>query len=189
MTTYYLKLMNISSGDAIFLTSDSLTKFGWNKNMNWETSLVVGRMDPIQNFRNTESKVDIGIEVSNIKVYKEVGVEDFFTFESDPNFSSKNVNLDSYSSPDFKGFFYPSYQQDGNSYSIKTAPVFRCQLYIKLAAGKKNYFLGYATIPSFQYSKTKYVDENGRSYNTGLDFTLNVIHTKITSVSSKILGD
>lgn len=191
---YILKIMNMSSGTSILVKSDSLTKYGWNKTMNWETTLVVGRMDPIQNFRNTESKIDIGIEAKDIKIFDQqyFSQDDFDNLEMILKDKEKkdlvqNVNIDLYSNEFFRGFFYPSYLENNGSYSMLTAPIFRCHLYFGNGKEDQTYFKGFATIPSFQYSKNKYVNENGLPYNIGLDFTLNVIHVNIKSVSSKIV--
>ena len=193
MTTYYFKMMNMSSGTSILVKSDSLTKYGWNKTMNWETSLVVGRMDPIQNFRNTESKIDIGIEATDIYCFpgESYNRSDFDILNqllSIDGKQIKKVNMDDYGDEFFRGFFYPSYTVSGNNYAVQTAPIFLCQLSAleQSTANTNTYFYVYATIPSFSYNKDRHVDADGFSYTTQLDFTLNVIHTNIRGVSSKI---
>lgn len=189
--TYKLKVQNISSGDIIYGQSKSLIKYNYSKTMNWETTPVVGRMDPIYNFRNTEGKIEIAIESNSVyyckldKTPTETGLQDFINKISDlttAKANGKEIPF-SYYNPNngFQSFFYPSYQQNGTTFQMKTAPVFRVQLF----NDKSQYVSVYCTIPSFNYSKDKYVDETGKSYITALDLVLNVIHTKPELVGSR----
>lgn len=191
MPNYKIKLMNLSSGDVIYASSTTLKNYGHTKTMNWETSLVVGRMDPIQNFRNTEAKINIGIVTSNVyyrqlskmngKRHTSQDLEEIFQLETSNREGIGIVDLDIYSTEGFRGFFYPSYLQDGNVYSVLTAPVFRC----KISSDSKVMFSGYCTIPDFNFEKQKFVNDQGNSFQSILSFTLNVIHTNLKSVSSR----
>lgn len=185
MATYYLKIQNLASGDLMIAKSTAITKYDYNKAMNWETTPVIGRMDPIYNFRNTESKIEVGINPSNVDYYQftdslsDKTLSDFF--DNQEGKTKITTKLQIYDEDGIRSFFYPSYQQNGNSYQLKTAPVFRCYL----AASTAVYFDVYCTIPSFSYNQSKYVGDFGRPFYTGLNFTLNVIHTSFSSVGSK----
>lgn len=197
--TYKLKVQNISSGDIIYGESSSLIKYNYSKTMNWETTPVVGRMDPIYNFRNTEAKIEIAIEASDFYYCKlnDTPTQDKLN-EFNKKISSKKEAIDFrgskkseaipfsyYNTGDgFQGFFYPSYQQNGSTFQVKTAPVFR----VKLFNQDREYVSVYCTIPSFAYSKDKYTDATGKSYIIALDLVLNVIHTKPELVGSKFFN-
>lgn len=192
--TYKLKVQNISSGDIIYGESSSLIKYNYSKTMNWETTPVVGRMDPIYNFKNTEAKIEIAIEADSVYYCKlndkptQVNLNEFnekIDNKIAASGSGGEVFFNYYNTGNgFQGFFYPSYQQNGSTFQVKTAPVFR----VKLFNANKEYVSVYCTIPSFAYSKDKYTDATGKSYLTSLDLVLNVIHTKPELVGSKFFN-
>jgi hypothetical protein len=183
------KIMNLSSGNIIYFSNANISKYSYNRTMNWETTPVVGRMDPIYNFRNTEGKVEIVLQASGIRIFP---FDEIPTKESlknridDESLEGKLYNIDYYSQRYLSSFFYPSYQQDGKSFFMKTAPVFQCKLINR--ADKKTFFAGYATIPSFNYEKSKFVGTGGVPLILEVSFTLNVIHDKLIQVGSKYLS-
>jgi hypothetical protein len=182
---YYIKIQNLASGDLITAKSSAITKYDYNKTMNWETTPVIGRMDPIYNFRNTESKIEVGMNPSKVEFYKftdslnETELNNFF--ENQKEKTNITTRLEVYDEDGVRSFFYPSYQQNGNSYQLKSAPIFRCYL----ANSSRVFFDVFCTIPSFSFNQSKYIGQFGTPFYTGLNFTLNVIHTSPESVGSR----
>jgi len=63
--THIIKIQNLSSGDVLMFRDSYIQNYNFKRIVNWDTTNVIGRMDPIKTYKNTEAKIDINFTVVN----------------------------------------------------------------------------------------------------------------------------
>lgn len=208
--THIIKIQNLSSGDVLVFKDCYIQNYSFKRNVNWEITNVIGRMDPIKTFKNTEAKVELSFTVVN--PHRNI-VSHLFDFGFiSPHFYTKDNLNKFFKNPEksldpstpgtaFKGVYgyaenletigkilYPSYTNDNGQYSMKSAPVLRVKVY-KDKKEENVIFNGYATVNALDVNlKAEDVSSSGgREFsNTEFNILFDVIHTEEEQISSAI---
>jgi len=204
--THRIKIQNLSSGDIVFFENVFISSYSFKKNLQWDTTNVIGRMDPIKTFKNTESKIDIKFNVLNPHV--NIGIARIGSSPSSKQDLEKHfdrtkklrkgdeIGIFSYErqAAVISKILYPSYEASENGVTLfmKSAPVLRVSIYrdeYTKNGETITIFNGYVTINAFD---TSLLAENvsstdGRRFST-TEFSLlfDVIHTSEDEISSAI---
>ena len=137
MNARNITIQNLSSGDILHFRSTSITKYSSRYNINYDSTQVIGRMDPIRNFKNTERIVNASFFVKKDKIllYKveepidtQAMTDNFLKFHKGETINPTKATNPSVLFNDFNRFFYPSYEKEAGGagqYFMKSAPVFR----------------------------------------------------------------
>jgi hypothetical protein len=214
--THIIKIQNLSSGDVLVFRDSYIQNYSFKRIVNWDTTNVIGRMDPIKTYKNTEAKVDINFTVVN--PHRNIINYVYFPIQSvpDSNFQETLMNGEKYQIDLMEKFFktldnpmglrsgvygytenletigkilYPSYNATGNShYSMKSAPVLRVKIY-KDQKPENKIFDGYATVNALDVNlKAEDVSSpGGREFsNTEFSILFDVIHTNEGQIASAI---
>lgn len=184
-------LRNESSLDFLLFDHIAISNYSIKNILNWEDTQVIGRMDPIRNFKNTESVLDIKFNVKAPCIYYIEGdaqpqdeetlyrnfYKDAYPFREQAVLSKRIHQQGSV----VKKFFYPSYEELDTEgvYYMKSAPVFRVKV-------SEDIFEGYCVIKDF----TLVADaerHNGSAFSDyDLNLTFHIIHETPGQVSSTI---
>jgi len=171
-------------------------------------------MDPIKSFKNTEAKVELNFTVVNPHrnittyffdsglidsiVYNIENLNKFFKNPTKPPTQYSTLDRGYTSRKGVYGYsdnletigkiLYPSYTEDANEYSMKSAPVLRVKIY-KDKKEENVIFDGYATVNALDVNlkAEDVMSPGGRNFsNTEFNILFDVLHTKEESVSSAI---
>lgn len=171
-TTRNITIENLSSGDVLHFRSTSITKYSSRYNINYDSTQVIGRMDPIRNFKNTERIINASffVETKQIHLYKQEDNKernkDIFSRLHEGTEEKKDkerikLGTNAQTNPsilfnNFNRFFYPSYEQEpggAGQYFMKSAPIFRVSFgkFVVDKSAKKTTDTGFffCTIPTF----------------------------------------
>lgn len=214
--THIIKIQNLSSGDVLVFRDSYIQNYSFKRIVNWDTTNVIGRMDPIKTYKNTEAKVDISFTVVN--PHRNIINYVYFPVEHVPysGFEESLIDGEKYQIDPMEKFFktlekpfgsregiygytenletigkilYPSYDasSDGN-YAMKSAPVLRVEIY-KDQKTENKIFNGYATVNALDVNlKAEDVSSpGGRQFsNTEFSILFDVIHTNEGQIASAI---
>lgn len=193
-------IQNLSSGAVLVFHNPKISDYSIKYAVNWNPVNVLGRMDPIRTFKNTETIIDLKFNCRSdrmmyIEKKDDVTNEDFFT-KVKSNIGASFGNEEAFQK--IKGastrassfhlhlgmprrFFYPSYENRDYSTYMKSAPVFKIYDHCDILGG-------YYTIPNFDIivrgDRTNPYSKIPSDYDFSL--VLNPIHTKETQIASKI---
>ena len=169
--THIVKIQNLSSGDVLIFKDCYIQNYSFRRIVNWDTTNTIGRMDPIKSFKNTEAKVELNFTVVNPHrnittyffdsglidsiVYNIENLNKFFKNPTKPPTQYSTLDRGYTSRKGVYGYsdnletigkiLYPSYTEDANEYSMKSAPVLRVKIY-KDKKEENVIFDGYATV-------------------------------------------
>lgn len=208
--THIIKIQNLSSGDVLVFRDSYIQNYSFKRIVNWDTTNVIGRMDPIKTYKNTEAKIDINFTVVNphkniIHYSLDFGSlsSNFYTKDNlNKFFKNPQKSLDNNTrSVPFTGVYsytknlgtignilYPSYTAGADNYSMKSAPVLRVVIY-KEENKEITIFDGYATVNALDVNlKAEDVaSPSGKHFsNTEFSILFDVIHTDEIQVVSAI---
>jgi hypothetical protein len=93
-----------------------ITAFSDSYSSNWDSKEVMGRMDPIMNFKNTQRTVTLGFEVPSID-----------QIEAMENMAEINRLIQ---------FLYPTYTKNGSAHTMNGPPLVKIQFKNLIASGK-----------------------------------------------------
>jgi len=213
--THIIKIQNLSSGDVLVFRDSYIQNYSFKRIVNWDTTNVIGRMDPIKTYKNTEAKIDINFTVVN--PHRNIINYIYFPPETiTSNVTASKIDANKYVSNDLKKFFdtlksdnnfrntgvygyaenlgtigkilYPSYNAGEDNYSMKSAPVLRVAIY-KDQKPENKIFDGYATVNALDVNlKAEDVaSPGGRNFsNTEFSILFDVIHTNEGQVASAL---
>lgn len=207
-TTHIVKIQNLASGDVLMFRDSYIQNYSFRRIVNWDTTNTIGRMDPIKTFKNTEAKVELSFTVVN--PHRNI-VSHLFDFGSiSPDFYTKDNLNKFFKNPEksldpstpgtaFKGVYgytenletigkilYPSYTNDNDDYSMKSAPVLRVKIY-KDKKEENVIFNGYATVNALDVNlKAEDVSSAGGRNFSNVEFNIlfDIIHTKEVQIAS-----
>lgn len=195
---------NEAAQSFLLLDMVKISKYGIRHNINWEETQIIGRMDPIRNFKNTEAILEVQFNVKApdihyigptpdsgfteydsdiINLVSQLEWEGFYKFvypelKKGERIAGSSKRIHQHGSI-VQRFFYPSYEKYDNTYYMKSAPLFRASI-------SEDLFDGYCVLQSFDL-----VGEGAR-YGDGVfsdyDITLNlhVVHETVGQVSSRV---
>lgn len=201
-----VKILNLSSANLLELVGCSIEKLNLNYELAWDSTDVIGRMNPIKNYKNTKKTRSITIKVTNME-------ESNICYFLDTNDMPKTIGrmLELFKQPTLgiykrqtldnilntqayiNKFFFPSYLRenvagdtdDSNKYNyfMKSAPLFL----FEFKSG--NLLIStYCIISSFKFSV------NGSDFGNDkvidkfqLDFEIEEIMSDISQASSIVV--
>lgn len=210
--THNIKIQNLSSGDVLLFRDCFIQNYSFKRNINWDTTNVIGRMDPIKTFKNTETKIDINFTIIN--PHRNI-INYIYEEQSKYAKPTSKITPQKHTSKDMETFFktlkgsigknsgvygyaenlgtigkilYPSYTASEDNYALKSAPVLRVFIY-KVGKEQNKIFDGYATVNSLDVN-LKAEDSSspgGREFsNTEFSILFDVIHTNEGQVASAV---
>lgn len=202
--THIIKMQNLSSGDVVVFQNTFIQNYSFKRNVNWETTNTIGRMDPVKTYKNTETKLDLSYTVIN--PHRNIGLYTFLPktdslvaneiekfFENTKMVPGNEVVHGIYSyktnSDIFGKLLYPSYDSDSpkkGAWYMKSAPVLRVRVYLSNKP-ENIIFDGYATTNAFDVN-LKAEDSSspgGRNFSScEFSILLDILHTEDYNVSS-----
>lgn len=170
MTARNITIQNLSSGDILHFRSVSITKYSSRYNINYDSTQVIGRMDPIRNFKNTERIINASFFVKTKSLYhykrdtpidpapsKELFLEihkETKQLDDKEKLQEKGIRKyePSHIYDEYNRFFYPSYEREAEGagqYFMKSAPIFRVSVGDFAGDNQGNAGFFYCTIPTF----------------------------------------
>lgn len=201
--THIIKMQNMSSGDVVVFQNTFIQNYSFKRNVNWDTTNTIGRMDPVKTYKNTETKLDLSFTVinphQNIGKYTFISTTDSLVPNEIEEFF-KNTKMEMgdvvhgiysyYNNNDIFGkLLYPSYDSDSpenGAWYMKSAPVLRVRVYLSNKP-ENIIFDGYATTNAFDVN-LKAEDSSspgGRNFSScEFSILLDVLHTEEYRVSS-----
>jgi hypothetical protein len=196
--THIIKIQNLSSGDVLVFRDSYIQNYSFKRIVNWDTTNVIGRMDPIKTYKNTEAKIDINFTVVNphrniifypiqTDIMDEITMKNFFNNLSTP-FKTTGIYGYAENLGTIGKMLYPSYDAGADNYSMKSAPVLRVVIY-KDRKEQNKIFDGYATVNAIDVNlKAEDVSSpGGRNFsNTEFSILFDVLHTNEGQVASRL---
>lgn len=192
-------IQNLSSGAVLVFHNPKISDYSLKYAINWNSVEVLGRMDPIRTFKNTQTIIDLKFncrsdrmmyiekkeDSTNIDFFEQIKKNIGNVF-NEKKFKTINGAQDRASGFHLhlgmpRRFFYPSYEKRDESAFMKSAPVFKIYDHCGILDG-------YYTIPNFDIIAR---GDRANPYSkvpSDYDFSLvlNPIHTKETQIASTI---
>lgn len=176
--SHTIEITNLVSEDLkLIFNNVYINSYGFKKNLQWETTNVIGRMDPIKTFKNTESKLDIKFTVidPHTNIRPRTGDKRFYSYNNIIQTVHKVI--------------YPSYIREeintGEDYYMKSAPVLKVKIY---KSNSNIIFDGYCTTNAIDINfRAEDVSSPSAKTFSNLDFSIlfDIIHTRPGEIGSK----